>query len=159
MTPWELTETKIPKVGRVYIESFRPLLQWTLDDVVAIHTRHGVKPNPLYLRGYKRVGCFPCIFAGKNELTRVADESPAVIDEIERMEAVRTASRGKLATFFLRGEPLPDGSYSIPIREHVAWARTARGGIQPKLGLDDPNEDGGCGTWGLCESGEEGYPV
>lgn len=49
---------------------WRPILRWTLADVIAIHRRHGITPNPLYLReaGANRVGCWPCIMCGKAEL-------------------------------------------------------------------------------------------
>jgi 3'-phosphoadenosine 5'-phosphosulfate sulfotransferase (PAPS reductase)/FAD synthetase len=32
-------------------EVWRPLLSWSEEDVIACHTRHGLRPNPLYLRG------------------------------------------------------------------------------------------------------------
>lgn len=159
MMPWELTQTKIPGLGTLHVETFRPLLLWTFEDVVAIHRRHGVKPNPLYMRLFKRVGCYPCIFAGRDELVRIANQSPGIIAEIEEIERRETDDDTVVRTFFLRSSPDKRGSYSWPIRERVEWARNGRGGIQPKLGLDDPNEDGGCGTWGLCEAGEEGFDV
>ena len=33
-------------------------------EVIEIHHRHGLRPNPLYLLGATRV-CWPCIFARK----------------------------------------------------------------------------------------------
>ncbi len=62
---------------------WRPLLRWTVEDVIAIHRRHGVTPNPLYLRNATRVGCWPCIMAGKAEL-RLLDEQR--IRALERLE-------------------------------------------------------------------------
>ena len=35
---------------------YRPLMGWTLKDVVAIHQRHGLNLNPLYGMGFERVG-------------------------------------------------------------------------------------------------------
>jgi 3'-phosphoadenosine 5'-phosphosulfate sulfotransferase (PAPS reductase)/FAD synthetase len=35
--------------------TWRPLLRWTVQDVLAIHSRHGVPVNPLYWRGHDRV--------------------------------------------------------------------------------------------------------
>lgn len=53
---------------------WRPLVSWTVDDVVAIHHRHDVLPNPLYTRSHERVGCWPCINASKAEIRRMADD-------------------------------------------------------------------------------------
>lgn len=55
-------------------EVFRPLVDWTLDDVIAIHHRHQVSPNPLYTRNHARVGCWPCINGSKAEIRRMADD-------------------------------------------------------------------------------------
>jgi 3'-phosphoadenosine 5'-phosphosulfate sulfotransferase (PAPS reductase)/FAD synthetase len=38
-------------------EIWRPLFDWTEADVIYMHQRHGLAPNPLYLRGATRVGC------------------------------------------------------------------------------------------------------
>ena len=35
-------------------EVWRPLVTWSREDVIEIHKRHGVMPNPLYLRGAPR---------------------------------------------------------------------------------------------------------
>jgi len=67
MTEWE-------QMKGVDAETWRPLLRWTYDDVIAIHKRHGVRPNPLYLRGHNRVGCWPCIHAKKAEIRLMASD-------------------------------------------------------------------------------------
>ena len=79
-------------------ETWRPLLAWTLDDVIAIHRRHGLAPNPLYLAGASRVGCWPCIYARKDEIRHVADTDPARIDLIRSLEAELSASASKRGT-------------------------------------------------------------
>lgn len=68
-------------------EVWRPLVDWTVDDVIAIHKRHNIKPNRLYLKGFKRVGCFPCINSNKGEVRLIADISPEKIDELRALEA------------------------------------------------------------------------
>lgn len=60
---------------------WRPLLRWTVDDVLMTHRRYGVKVNPLYQRGHNRVGCYPCVMASKEEILLVATHEPARIDE------------------------------------------------------------------------------
>lgn len=68
--------------------TWRPIIRWSLDEVIAIHTRHSLRPNPLYLRGWSRVGCWPCIFARKAEIKMLADIDPARIEVIRRLEAM-----------------------------------------------------------------------
>lgn len=67
-------------------EVWRPLIDWTTDDVIAIHQRHGLAPNPLYLKGARRVGCWPCIMASKGEIKTIADSDPAQIDRLRSLE-------------------------------------------------------------------------
>lgn len=142
---------------------WRPLLQWSVEDVLRIHSRHGISVNPLYQRGHDRVGCYPCIYAGKQEIALVAAHAPDRIDEIERLERDMTALRAT------RNEASP-GRYAHPqatyfqvrhgvepqgIRDVVTWARTTRGGRQLPLLAEPPR--GGCIRWGLCDVvGEEG---
>ena len=66
--------------------TWRPLIAWTLDDVIGIHARHDLKPNPLYLMGASRVGCFPCIHAKKKEIKFMADFWPERFKQIEGLE-------------------------------------------------------------------------
>jgi len=141
---------------------WRPLIRWTVDDVIAIHKRHGLAPNPLYLRGAERVGCWPCIYARKAEIRMVAEESPERIDEIRELEdAVRARMEERISsdpeyraraeekryrapTFFQHGERM------MPIDEAAEWARTSHGGRQIELFDTDP--DRGCLRWGLCDN-------
>lgn len=117
---------------------WRPLLQWTVEDVLTIHNRHGVKVNPLYQRGHNRVGCYPCIFASKEEIALIAEHTPARIDEIRQLEGEMSALR------HARNEEQP-GRYAHPDAAHffqtqrqgfggidavVTWARTDHGGRQ-----------------------------
>lgn len=49
----------------------RPLLTWLAEQVFALLAEHHVKPNPLYLMGMGRVGCFPCVMVNFRELRAV----------------------------------------------------------------------------------------
>ena len=51
---------------------WRPIHGWTLQQVIDIHHRHGVAPNPLYTRNHERVGCWPCINGKKAEINRMS---------------------------------------------------------------------------------------
>ena len=57
------------------IEIWRPLLAWTNQDVIDIHHRHGLRPNPLYVAGAERVGCWPCIYSRKSEIRMIAERT------------------------------------------------------------------------------------
>src|SRR5262249_16683288 len=57
-------------------EVWRPLAEWKLADVIAIHRRHGLSPNPLYAVGFSRVGCFPCINWNKDDIALGARSDP-----------------------------------------------------------------------------------
>ncbi len=46
----------------------RPLLSWSAERCFALMAEYGVKPNPLYLMGAGRVGCFPCVMVNMREL-------------------------------------------------------------------------------------------
>lgn len=150
-------------------EVWRPILEWTEQEVIAIHARHGLRPNPLYLLGARRVGCWPCIHARKSEVRLIADTDPDRIVRLRVLEdevtqAART--RAELAGRTLSSSPswfmnplrrVVDGKREggcWPIERVVAWSRTAyRGARQTDrdefllaAGLD------GCMRWGLCET-------
>jgi 3'-phosphoadenosine 5'-phosphosulfate sulfotransferase (PAPS reductase)/FAD synthetase len=135
---------------------WRPLIRWTLQEVIDIHARHGLAPNPLYLKGAERVGCWPCIFARKSEVRFIADSDPKRIDELRALEhemtdiaKSRAAAKGEELrtprTWFQGQEP----GLTLPIDEAVAWSRTSRGGKQVEL-FAPPRE--GCMRWGLCDT-------
>jgi len=77
---WEYTED-FP------VPIWRPLVRWTEAEVVAIHKRHGLKPNPLYLLGASRVGCWPCIYARKSEIRLLTEVDPSRVEVIRALEA------------------------------------------------------------------------
>ena len=159
---------------------WRPLVEWTEQDVIDIHQRHGLKPNPLYLRGAERVGCWPCIYARKSEIRMIADTNPSRIDKIRQLEAevqaaaaARYAAKGetfesngyKPPTFFSLkkkqydegGEPIKDENghhvrkgEMASIDTVVDWSRTVRGGRQYSLFSEIPPNHG-CMRWGMCE--------
>lgn len=134
---------------------WRPILRWTEAEVIAMHHKHGLTPNPLYLRGSSRVGCYPCIFARKPEVRAVAHHSPERIDQIRKLEDDISQARGRLRTFFSGAGPSSLGGRSayMPIDKVVDWSRTDHGSYQTALFLDHA-EDPGCVRWGMCERGK-----
>lgn len=127
---------------------WRPLIKWTEKDVIDIHHRHNVRPNPLYLRHSKRVGCFPCIFANKADL-KVVNEDPTRVKVLimleEALTEIRLENGGQFGALLRRRVP---GRPDAPIQDVLAWSKTSHGGRQVPM-FD--TEELGCVSWGLCE--------
>ncbi len=125
--------------------NYRPILQWNVEQVFAMHRKHGIKPNPLYAQGMGRVGCMPCINCRKDELLEISKRFPREIERIRRWESVVSrACKRRSATFFTSDER------GHGIDELVAWSQTARGGQQ----LDFLRQQDGptcTSIYGLCE--------
>ncbi len=117
---------------------YRPLIDWLESDVIEIHKRHNVRPNPLYLKGSHRVGCYPCIMTKKREMQNI----PAThchIEVIRLLEDYVTKYRNKPCTFFKRRN----------IHEVLNWSKTAHGGKQYQL-FDYETVAPSCEKWGMC---------
>jgi 3'-phosphoadenosine 5'-phosphosulfate sulfotransferase (PAPS reductase)/FAD synthetase len=144
--------------------TWRPILRWSLDDVIAIHARHDLRPNPLYLRGAERVGCWPCIFAKKSEIRMIAETDPtrvAVLARLEEMMAPITkemmerhgkGDRFQTPSWFKSHGTDGDRNFAWPIDKVVEWSKTAHGGRQFEL-FASADRDAGCMRWGLCDTG------
>lgn len=148
----------------VYV--WRPIMEWAIADVLAIHHRHGLPVNPLYKRGHNRVGCWPCIFASKDEIRLWAQHDPGSVAEVAALESECERERERrnaetpgrythsVASYFQSREASTgaDGRrvyLPVHVDRVVEWSRTARGGSQMRLILQE--SDGGCFRWGLCE--------
>jgi len=147
---------------------WRPLLRWTYDDVIKMHQRHAFKPNPLYLRGAERVGCFPCVMARKAEV-RALGNDPIHLHRVRQLEsdvqsaaAERHAAKGEVTktppAFFQAPIRDKDGIRPCtPIDDVVRWSRTKHGG---KV-LDSEwlaSVDTSCTRWGFCDAVETPDP-
>lgn len=147
-------------------EVWRPLIKWSEQDVIDIHTRHGLRPNPLYLKGTERVGCWPCVFARKDEIRFISDTDPARIDrirELERLVTLKAHARVEAKGETLKNNPAwfqarNGGTGKCwPIDEVVKWSNTSRGGVQFEMFAAE-GRDAGCMRWGLCETNPEKKP-
>jgi 3'-phosphoadenosine 5'-phosphosulfate sulfotransferase (PAPS reductase)/FAD synthetase len=127
---------------------WRPIQAWTEADVWAMHRRHGLRPNPLYAQGANRVGCWPCVNCGKEELRILADLTPADVDRIAEWERIvgLCSKRGR-ATFFAPKEK----GVPIGIRDAVEWSKTTRGGRQYAMFFNQQRGGGCTSDLGLCE--------
>ena len=140
----------------------RPIHKWTAQEVFAIAARHGLRPNPLYLIGASRVGCWPCINCRKKEIALVARHTPEKIALMREWEyRVSLVSRrdqggdGEYATFFSADKVPGDNAdwTRASIDKVVAWSATSRGGRQfDMMAAIDAASPLACDSeYGLCE--------
>lgn len=128
---------------------YRPLINWTVEEVFAMHDKYGIEPNPLYKEGMGRVGCMPCINSGKREIFEIARRYPEEIERVAEMEQiVAKASKRGGASFFPHDDVAGKG-----IHEYVEWSKTSFGGkqydLEKLIGFDDVPT---CSSqYGLCE--------
>ena len=52
----------------------RPIFHWSAQEVIDYILANGQRPNPLYERGFARVGCFPCIMCRKREIQLISKD-------------------------------------------------------------------------------------
>lgn len=136
---------------------YRPILSWTVEDVFAMHDRHGIKPNPLYKLGMGRVGCMPCIHARKDELLEISKRFPGEIERVAQWERiVMQVSKTSTATFFSASELGAETAADVELEKHgiwakVEWSKTARGGKQLDFERTNPNTPICSSIYGLCE--------
>lgn len=125
-------------------ETFAPLMDWTKPMCFAYVRAYHEPMNPLYMLGFDRVGCAPCINSDKADIANWAARFPEMIDKIRAWEE-RTG-----LTFFRpidrnkeRNAGKRDG-----IDEQVRWANTRHGGQKVFLPLARPSCES---KYGLCE--------
>ena len=68
----------------------RPIFKWSSQDVIDYILENGQQPNPLYKRGFARVGCFPCVMCRKSEIQLISKDewaSGRLLKAEQRMKA------------------------------------------------------------------------
>ena len=151
--------------GPIKLDTWRPIIEWGVEDVIEYHNRHNVVPCSLYLREKhpsERVGCYPCIMSRKAEIRAIDAHDSWRIDEIRELEQEAQLvykKRNKdwkernlqLPTMFQGRQKDKDGQRLMTdIDRVVEWSRTSRGGRQ--LQLIETGQPG-CRMWGLCDMG------
>lgn len=128
----------------------RPIASWTKEQAFQYVQDAGEAWNPLYQMGFGRVGCFPCINSGKEDIRRFAAHYP---DQVEKIR-VWEASVGR--TFFPPMMPPcekgGDRRYGN-IDEIIEWANTSHGGKQRIVDFVILDAEAGlCSNkYGFCE--------
>jgi 3'-phosphoadenosine 5'-phosphosulfate sulfotransferase (PAPS reductase)/FAD synthetase len=118
-----------------------PIAGLTKDECFAGAASRGEPINPLYLMGFGRVGCAPCINSSKEDILNWLARAPEMIDKIRGLEA-RTGR-----TFF---SPMVPGLPMNNIEQVITWAQTSFGGRQQLFPILHERE--GCESkYGLCE--------
>lgn len=87
-------------------EVLRPVIDWTANEVMQYILNNGYKPNPLYYKGFSRVGCFPCIMCRLKEVKQIAKQFP------EKIKKISEAEKKYKITFFPSGK-IPDRFTSL----------------------------------------------
>lgn len=116
-----------------------PIADWSKQMCFDYVKAHGEPINQLYLLGFNRVGCAPCINSGKDDIRNWADRFPAMIDKLRQWEEQTQR------TFF---RPCVPGKAINWIDEVVAWSRTKRGGKEFNI---IPERQACQSKFGLCE--------
>lgn len=96
----------VDDAGGYWIE--RPLFNWTAQECFDIAKRHGVKPNPLYLLGAGRVGCWPCVMVSLRELKALLKTTPEIKARLIELEAAMYIACPELGSTFFRAGTIPE---------------------------------------------------
>ena len=73
----------------------RPVFRWTAQEVIDYILESGQEVNPLYKRGARRVGCFPCIMSRLSEIKILAKDNEMLqrlIDLEREVDALRDSA-------------------------------------------------------------------
>lgn len=121
-----------------------PIASWTKKQCFDFVKSRGERFNELYLLGFSRVGCAPCINSSKEDISQWGARFPEMIDKVRAWE--QQVGR----TFFA---PCVPGKAINWVDEVVAWAKTTRGGKQIALPFAEAEAAAGlCSSkYGLCE--------
>lgn len=130
----------------------KPILDWTAEMTFEMHRKHGIDPNPLYKLGMRRVGCMPCVNAGKDELLEIAARFPEHIERIRSWEEiVNKVRRPKLISTFIHGGQ-SNGVLNRPnIYATIQWAKSQRGSKSLDLFRSTYEPPACSSAYGLCE--------
>ncbi|MDX3884050.1 MAG: phosphoadenosine phosphosulfate reductase family protein [Sphingomonas sp.] len=139
---------------------YRPIFHWSAADAFAISARFGLRHNPLYTMGAKRVGCSTCIMVKKRELRIWAKRFPEEVARVREWERiVGLVSRRSAASLLPAGKVPGDRADHgrAAIDKAIEWSRTGRGGrdydLLLQLEMQEADEGGLLceSEYGLCE--------
>jgi 3'-phosphoadenosine 5'-phosphosulfate sulfotransferase (PAPS reductase)/FAD synthetase len=68
------------------VDQWRPIIDWSEEEVWAIIERHRINPHPAYHLGFGRVSCMACIFGDPDQWATVKQLDPKRFDRIAEYE-------------------------------------------------------------------------
>lgn len=156
-----------------------PIVDWSAQQTIDFVRSRGVKLNPLYSLGMKRVGCMPCINCGKDELLEISKRFPDHVARIREWEGlVSLAAKRGWTTFFtepakISRKALPGWRHEMTDKEgnpfehwiepdaeiykranidaRIRWAQTAHGGRKVDWIREMQPAPACSSMYGLCE--------
>lgn len=72
--------------GKYNADIIRPVFNWTGEEVMQYIFKNNQMPNPLYYRGMRRVGCYPCINCSLTELKQVVKIDSTMKHKVAKAE-------------------------------------------------------------------------
>jgi len=90
-------------ISKQGIKTLYPVAYWSTQRVFDYHKEHKIDVNPLYKKGFSRVGCYPCIYAKKHELMMMEDKYVQRLRNLEKDIQEIVSKKGfdpSKATFF-----------------------------------------------------------
>lgn len=88
-------------VNKYSDDVLRPVFYWGGQEVIMYSIDRGFPLNPLYYKGAKRVGCYPCIMCTKAEMKEIVFNDPETIDKVR-------AAENKACSSFFRPQYVPE---------------------------------------------------
>ena len=81
----EFEEHRTNTKGRL-VHHWRPVIDWTEEQVWEVIARHRVRPHPAYHLSWSRVSCLACIFGDENQWASVKGIAPERFERIASLE-------------------------------------------------------------------------
>lgn len=96
---------------------YRPIFRWTAEEVFEWHAAYEIEPNPLYLVGASRVGCYPCIYTNLREIKALLKQFPGLRQRLIDLEDTVNAvcAEGAAPRQFFRGDAIPQRYCSVQV--------------------------------------------
>lgn len=162
---WQPGDTDFEYNGRQVRSAYdcpiwRPIIEFSADDVFDLHRKHDMPWNPLYELGASRVGCFPCIYARKSELKAMFSLDPTLLPRMREYEAeVADVSGRNAASIFSPNKTPPafhDREYISPEGVRATYPSidaVYRWAMNPdQMEMEFEGETPACmSQYGLCE--------
>lgn len=129
----------------------RPIFHWSAQEVIDYILANGQRPNPLYERGFSRVGCFPCIMCRKREVQLISKDkwaSNRLIDAERRMKEETERGSSFFSPGYIPKRFCANGEYPT-VQEVFDYVNRN----DAQLDLFEPEEGYSCMSvyHGLCE--------